>query len=402
MITYKGIVAYFDAICDRHQQIQSFTYGEIDLFDKDKFTMYPALHLTPTGTAIDDQTVVYGFDVVVFDRYNVASNKMRNEAQCLSDSLLILQDICKELTDGKYFINEDTLISMDMPIVAQPFIDTEPDNCSGWSTSFNVITPNEASACSIPYFLSETQNALTVTVPDTLTTFAWWSREQIHSKANFSGQELTSLSPIIDNVSGSDVLTMIGSSVTWSPLKNAFKMYDVSTTTAMNLQHPAITETEATFFLRIKDFGRFAAAQQNQICYFGDVGSFTNGFYIYMDTTAPAGKLSIVSWTDFDALNSEFAVVPTNGTSGDTQHRRLEPLTMCIQVTTNKIILWYGMSTNEKIEMSSVFEFDSSVFGIGHPSVNQMSDFYLQEYVYVPEGMSNADITQTMQWLNYR
>ena len=95
MITYKGIVAYFDAICDKHEQIQSFTYGELDLFDKEKFTMYPALHLTPTGTAIDDQTVVYGFDVVVFDRYNVASNKMRNEAQCLSDSLLILQDIRK-------------------------------------------------------------------------------------------------------------------------------------------------------------------------------------------------------------------------------------------------------------------------------------------------------------------
>ena len=80
MITYKAIIQYFDVMCERHQQINSFTYGELSLFDLEKFTKYPALHLTPTGTAIDDQTITYGFDVVMFDRYNTSSNKMVNEA----------------------------------------------------------------------------------------------------------------------------------------------------------------------------------------------------------------------------------------------------------------------------------------------------------------------------------
>tara|TARA_R110002050_G_scaffold24659_2_gene65846 strand:+ start:1690 stop:2895 length:1206 start_codon:yes stop_codon:yes gene_type:complete len=401
MITYKAIIQYFDSIADQHQQINSFTYGELNFFDKDKFTEYPALHITPTSTTIDDQVVVYGFDVIIFDRYNIESNKMRNEATCLSDSLLILQDLCKEITDGKYFINADTLISMEMPISAQPFIDTQPDNCSGWATSFNVITPNEASACLIPYFNPERQNALIYTLPNSApTTLAWYSRERIHNNSIFSGQELTSLAPVVDTVSGSDTLTMSGSSVTWSPEKNAFRMYDVSEATQMSLQHSVVTETEATFFIRIKDFGRFSyKASSNSICFFGDVSSGTNGFEL---ATNIVGKLVCTSYSDGTFMTSDFAICPTNGNSEDNAHKRLESLTLCIQLTETKIIVWYGSTINEKMEMTTSFVLSNSVFGIGNPSISKKSNFYLQEYLYTPTAMSNTDIASTMEWLNYR
>ena len=399
MITYKTIIQYFDSIADQHQQINSFSYGEMNFFDKDKFTEYPALHLTPTATSIDDQVVVYGFDVIVFDRYNVESNKMRNEAQCLSDALLILQDVCKEITDGKYFINPDTLISMEMPILAEPFIDTQPDNCSGWATSFNVITPNEASACLIPYFNPERQNALVYTLPDAVpTSLAWYSREQIHSKATFTGQELSALAPVVDTLPGVDELTLSGSSVTWNPQKNAFRMYDVSEATQMALTHDLVTETQATFFIRIKDFARYSyKAEANSICYFGFVP--VAGFKL---TTNSVGKLVCTSYSDGTIMTSDFAICPTNGNSEDNAHKRLESLTICIQLTETKIIVWYGSTVNDKMEMTTSFVLNNVPFGIGNPAPESKSNFYLQEYLYSPTAMSNNDIEQTMEWLNFR
>jgi len=402
MITYKAIIQYFDSIADQHQQINSFTYGEIDLFDKDKFTEYPALHITPTATSIDDQVVVYGFDVVVFDRYNIESNKMRNEANCLSDSLLILQDLCKEITDGKYFINADTLISMELPVSAQPFIDTEPDSCSGWATSFNVITPNEASACLIPYFNPERQNALKFTLPDSVpSSLAWYSRERIHNQTTFSGQEISELSPVVDTISGDNVLRMNGSSATWSPLKNAFHFSNSNILNPMYLEHPATTQTDATFFVRIKDFSRYSIASGfNSIFYVGGTLSALDGFEVSIQSSS--GKLILLNYSPFSVITSDFPVCPTNGNNFETAHKRLESFTFCVQLTTSKITLWYGNTANETVSISTTFDFTNKNFGIGNPTADNTSDFYLQEFMFSPTAMTNANIESTMEWLNYR
>lgn len=401
MITYKAIIQYFDSIADQHQQINSFTYGEIDLFDKDKFTEYPALHITPTATSIDDQVVVYGFDVVVFDRYNIESNKMRNEANCLSDSLLILQDLCKEITDGKYFINADTLISMELPVSAQPFIDTEPDSCSGWATSFNVITPNEASACLIPYFNPERQNALKFTLPDSVpSSLAWYSRERIHNQTTFSGQEIEELAPVVDTISGINVLRMNGSSATWSPLKNAFHFSNSDPSNAMYLEHPVTTQTDATFFVRIKDFSRYSIGNgSNAIFYVGGTLSALDGFEVYVEFST--GKLALLDYSTPSSMRSE-TICPTNGNSFDTAHKRLESLTFCVQLTTSKITLWWGSTANETESIFTSFDFTNKNFGIGNPSVNNLSEFYLQEFIFSPTAMTNANIESTMEWLNFR
>ena len=405
MITYKAIIEYFDVICERHQQINSFTYGKKVFYDKEKFTKYPAVHLSLTGFEVQDQVVVYGFDISVFDRYNHESNEMRNEATCISDSALILQDLCKEFTEGKFFINPDTNISLQLPVSAVPIFDEDPDMVTGWTTPFDIITPNEVSPLNIPYFESERQNALVYTLPDSAKVCAWYSRERIHNQTTFSGQELVSIAPVFDNVSGSDVMSMTGSAVTWNPQKNAFHMYDVSNTIAMNLQHSAVTETEATFFIRIKDFKASpiddgASPQDNYLFYGGDVVGFTDGFDVRI--SASSSTLILTSWHDTDFVESEFPICPNNADTSDNMHRRLEPLTICVQVKVGKIVMWYGMTAEEKVELSSTFEFDNDVFGIGHPNVFWRSDFFLQEFVYIPDELSNTNITQIMQWLNYR
>jgi len=408
MITYKAIIEYFDVISQRHMQIQSFTYGEINLFDKDKFTMYPALHLTPTGTAIDDQTITYGFDVVVFDRYDVTQNKMRNEATCLSDALLILQDICKEMTNGKYFINEDTLISMEVPVIAQPFIDTEPDNCSGWTTSFNVITPNEVSRCNIPYYLSETQHGLDFTLPDAIRLdgsdsreLLWFSRERFHAKSTITSNEVAELFPLLDTYTsgGSDRIALNGTGVTWDAIKNGIKFKDISSSSVCNLQHLAVSVDSFVAFIRIKDFGRYSDDEAvNCIAYFGE----DTEQQIEIRTTSD-GKLSLYSWEDDTTITSDFAICPDNGTNSSTQHRRLESYTFAVEYDGTDLKLYYDLQLINFAEIeNTLLSTDNMDFGIGARVDTKKSDFYLEEFLFTPTTMSSSDIKKTMQWINYR
>lgn len=401
MITYRGIIAYFDAICDRHQQINSFTYGEIDLFDKDKFTKYPALHLTPTGTAIDDQTIVYGFDIVVFDRYDVSSNKMRNEANCLSDSLLILQDICKELTEGKYFINEDTNISMELPVVCQPFIDTEPDNCSGWATSFNVITPNEASACSIPYYNAEIWNHSTATLPKgTPSSYAWYSMLDFGNTFQFSGNEVSQVATFQDNITGSDTLTLTGQSLTFDRIKNGLFFNDASTLTSCYLEHTGLTGSEFTFFIKIKDFSRFGAStQSNQLLTFENSAGTSD---VTLGISNANGKLSL----SYGATSlSDFAICPRTGTDIDTAPRRKEPLTFAVKFDANAtwIECFYTNDIAEQMKVAtSGFDINGGTFYIGSKGTTKFCNFYMSEFFFTDTAMDDADILTTMEWLNYR
>ena len=402
MITYNTIIQYFSAISERHQQINSFTYGEISLLDDTKFTKYPALHLTPTTTNISDQTVEYGFEVIIFDRYNDQSNKMVNEAICLSDSLLILQDLCKELTDGRYFINEDTLINLSLPIQASPFIDTKPDVCSGWSTSFSVATPNEASACLIPYYNPEQQFSLEYIFPKGVPTrFAWYSREQIHAKANFQGTELNTLQPVYDATSVSNnTLTTRGNSATWNPLENGFKFKNINNTSEVNLVHSPITSKKGTWIIRINNFGRFAGTLRNAIMWLGDMALF-KGIYVQIQQDG-ALELNDFSTGGQQILRSPFPIVPMVGTSSENQLIRKEPYTFAVTIDDGLVTLFYGMETYEKVSHQLSFEFLNDEFGVGEWNLTQSSQFNMQELIYSDITFTDAEVTDTMTWLNYR
>tara|TARA_R100001163_G_scaffold13569_3_gene12596 strand:+ start:5577 stop:6803 length:1227 start_codon:yes stop_codon:yes gene_type:complete len=408
MITYKGIITYFEAMCDAHQQINSFTYGEVDLFDKDKFTEYPALHLTPTGTAIDDQTIVYGFDVVVFDRYNVATNKMSNEATCLSDSLQILQDICKELTNGKYFINEDTLISMDVPVVCQPFIDTEPDNCSGWTTTFNVITPNESTACNIPYFPTEQWRGYNFTLPDSVPdAHAWYSILNVTSRLVVDGTtgNIVSLSPIVDTLPSTDTLTLSGSSVDLDIVKNGLYFNNQSQSSVCFLGKDNVTTNAMTFFITIKDFSRFGTS---------NVANNIMGFKGDNGTTECKLKINTLGNIEFERVGataphpqSTFPIVSTEGTNFDTAPRRIEPLSIAITFFYNDdyIKVYYGNDNSETI-LIDTDGFNIGLYGefwIGSEEATDTSNFYLKEFLVCTERMTDTNkIFNIMEWLKYR
>lgn len=397
MITYKAIIQYFDVMCERHQQINSFTYGELSLFDLEKFTKYPALHLTPTGTAIDDQTITYGFDVVIFDRYNTSTNKMVNEATCLSDALLILQDICKELTDGKYFINEDTNISMDLPIVATPFIDTQPDNCSGWTTSFEVITPNEVTACNIPYYNPERQFHTDVILPPSAPSnnYVWYSTMEKQNKMGITGETLTSLAPFIDKLSGSNTLQLNGSGVSFDRVENGFRFLDDLGFTDCYLEHPILANENGILFLKIKDFGRYSVETQTQ-----RILSFGNNDEVRLSTTS-SGKLALFKFGS-PPVETDFPVLPMDGTNALTQLKRNQPLTIAIQFTSSSIKLYYSNDSFAVATLNQTLDLTDQAFRIGSKGTGVYTEFVMQELFFTSESMTTQNIINTMNWLNYR
>tara|TARA_R110002153_G_scaffold71343_1_gene186836 strand:+ start:82 stop:1278 length:1197 start_codon:yes stop_codon:yes gene_type:complete len=398
MITYKAIIQYFDSIAEQHQQINSFTYGEVNFFDKDKFTDYPALHLTPTGVSIDDQVVVYGFDVIVFDRYNVESNKMRNEATCLSDSLLIFQDLCKEITDGKYFINVDTLISMEMPVAAQPFIDTEPDNCSGWVTSFNVITPNESTACNIPYYLTEIWNNKNVTLPTGVpnTDYAWFSMMDLSRNLVQSGTEMTSLNAFVDEIGGTDILSRVGDDVKYDFSKHALHIQTKTSATDCYLTQltKSLDGSRWTFFLKIKDFNGYTTHSNKNKIFKVTNGSGTD---IEMRFEGSSGNIAFQSPVAIEY--SDFPVVPIGS-----ELKRKEPLVLAFTFDSSATYMkcFYGAGNPIQLARSgiNINGFDLQIGTEGQ--VGTSSDFYLQEFIMAENVYTDDEIEATREWLKYR
>tara|TARA_R100000781_G_C4081956_1_gene128001 strand:+ start:2963 stop:4135 length:1173 start_codon:yes stop_codon:yes gene_type:complete len=390
MITYNAIIKYFDAICDQHSQINSFSYGEISLMDEDKFTEYPAVHLTPTSTTIDDQIVTYGFEVVVFDRYDGENNKMENEAVCLSDSLLLLQDFCKELTKGKYFINEDTLINLQVPISANPFIDTKPDICSGWSTQFSIETPNEVTQCNIPYYLAEQQNALDFTLPVDID-LSWWSRESIHSSIILSSNEITAYLPIYSKPKVPLYqLSKMTTGPSWDAVKNAIHF---SYGNAIGLDMTLSGETHS-IIMRIKDFGAsyISGGGDNRLL---SVGGTTH-LYLNIDNVKSTLKLTNQNASPAISKNSNFPVCPNNS-----ELKRKEPLTIGLIFNNSLCTMYYGLDANSLNYVAYTFTLDGKDLQIGGEIGGAFSNFYMQEFIYSPTDFG-TNIFPLMEWINYR
>lgn len=395
MITYNSIIQYFEAITSSHQQIKSFTYGEIDFLDKDKFTQYPALHLTPTSSEIADQTITYGFEVVVFDRYDGDNNKMVNEAISLSDSLLILQDLCKELSEGKYFINEDTLIDLQLPISATPFIDTKPDICSGWSTSFSISTPNESTACNIPYYLTEIWKNKSVTLPTGVPlVHTWYSMMNLGALANFSADELTNLYPFLDTYGLNEPIARVGKEITYDYSKNAIHINKVLSTDACYLSNlsSALVGDKHTFFIKIKEF---SSKNENRIISFRQGGTEV--------------KLEIRDSTNLlyfghigDNAESNYPVTP-RPEDGKFLNRK-EPLVLALvfDVAAANMECWYD--NDKPIEIATTgINLNGFVFELGSNAVpTTFSDYYLSEFFHVQKALSKSEIIATREWLNYR
>ena len=90
------------------------------------------------------------------------------------------------------------------------------------------------------------------------------------------------------------------------------------------------------------------------------------------------------------------------GTSSENQLIRKEPYTFAVTIDDGLVTLFYGMETYEKVSHQLSFEFLNDEFGVGEWNLTQSSQFNMQELIYSDITFTDAEVTDTMTWLNYR
>lgn len=213
MITYSAVVSYFKEFADKHLQINSFSYGSADKIELKKINEYPALHITLTNTDISDKVVVYDFDVYVLSAIDQQSeNDEQVKESAYSDTLMIMQDLRAEFTEGKYIVNTNQLLLQGSNELSCTPIEEKFNNMViGFSTSMNVESANETTECTIPYNKYKGENIIeswdgdnfTPPVMDKFDSSYYWFSSKVKVVENLTYNQLfdqiDEWTPIVDS-----------------------------------------------------------------------------------------------------------------------------------------------------------------------------------------------------------
>ena len=213
MITYSAVVSYFKEFADKHLQINSFSYGSADKIELKKINEYPALHITLTNTDISDKVVVYDFDVYVLSAIDQQSeNDEQVKESAYSDTLMIMQDLRAEFTEGKYIVNTNQLLLQGSNELSCTPIEEKFNNMViGFSTSINVESANETTECTIPYNKYKGENIIESWDGDNFTppvmdkfdsSYYWFSaKAQVVGKLTYnqSEKQISNWYPVVDS-----------------------------------------------------------------------------------------------------------------------------------------------------------------------------------------------------------
>jgi len=157
-LNLKNIVDDFQLLANRHKQINSFGFGDLDEFtyqvdrrDKevnlsDQAPYYPYLYVVPANVIQDFGFMTFEFNLIVSD---IMKRDMDNMTDVLSDTLQIMNDVIsmfrlsvtKQLGDyNKYYYLDDAVTMV-------PFIEQYEDLLCGYSATIRIKTKTYLDRC---------------------------------------------------------------------------------------------------------------------------------------------------------------------------------------------------------------------------------------------------------------
>jgi hypothetical protein len=146
VISYNQFLSLFKEIADKHYQIKRFGSGELSEADINKSISenqkFPVLWATPTSVTTQPNTVLYTFNLLVFD---IVDKDKLNQNEVLSDTLQIILDILRIL---RYDNNEFNVIT-DPNI--EPFGGNYSEWVFGWNMTVEIEVDFQQNTCDIPY-----------------------------------------------------------------------------------------------------------------------------------------------------------------------------------------------------------------------------------------------------------
>ena len=149
MKSFLDIVNTFKKVCEQHDQVRTFTTGDIFEADLETQDVFTKVHLIETGASIDKTTFTFTFDLLVMDLVNADGSDVEFT---LNRTFLILSDIFREFRTGSALANSAVTQSITMPetLACEPFTDRFENLLSGWKGTFNITVQGNNSACQTP------------------------------------------------------------------------------------------------------------------------------------------------------------------------------------------------------------------------------------------------------------
>jgi hypothetical protein len=149
-MTYKDLIGLFYAFAAQHPILQTRSWGNLsDYSREDYITKYPAIHIVPLPSTLDNTSTTFNFTILIYDLLNeyVGVENKSNQLDSLS--------LCQEILNDFYafFINQTTGFGfyLQTPISFTPFADRFQESVVGVEASIAIIS--EQTACLPPHIV---------------------------------------------------------------------------------------------------------------------------------------------------------------------------------------------------------------------------------------------------------
>ena len=145
--SYNALIDRFKAFASGHFILKTFSHGQIDTADLEKFTEYPFMHVVPSNVTYAKGTKTFSFQIVLADLPRDKTEKVEFQKEVLSDLQRIAEDLVAEITNHRVLFGD--LITV-QNVTLEPFLEEFHNTLTGWTVSLELLVPYYWDACSIP------------------------------------------------------------------------------------------------------------------------------------------------------------------------------------------------------------------------------------------------------------
>lgn len=151
-MNYYDTIDNIKKVFEMDDDVATITHGNITDVDLENSSIYPLVHMTPSGVTLNERTKIYQFNIVVMDQLDFASGKLDdpsstgiflgvgNEQSVLAQCLFITERALTRLRRHEDFRNKNIVLSS-FPNVT-PFIGDYNNGCAGWTYTISLETPS--------------------------------------------------------------------------------------------------------------------------------------------------------------------------------------------------------------------------------------------------------------------
>jgi len=150
-MTYKDLIKIFYVFAAQHPILKQASWGNLSDYQREDYIQkYPALHIVPQPSTIDNTYTNFNFTILIFDLLNeyVGDDTKSNQLDSLS--------LCHEILNDfyAYFINQLTGFGffLQNPVQFTPFNDRFKESVVGVEAQITIVS--EQTAC-LPPFIEE-------------------------------------------------------------------------------------------------------------------------------------------------------------------------------------------------------------------------------------------------------